>query len=273
MSQTTVAITGANRGIGRGLVTTYLSRPQHTVLAFVRDPQHETSQSLFSEATGAGSKVVLVPYDASDLAAADKTVSYIDTNHPEILSSGIDAVIANAGISQYFGPSLDASPELYRDHFTTNTLGPLMLFKAIFSLLKLAASKKSESKSRFIAISSAGGSTAFVSSQQVAFDTEGKPRAGALPYGASKCALNHIMARLSLEYSGQGVAFGLFTPGPTKTGLGGGKVDFSKIPNLQPIEKVVPGLVRQFDELGGESEEEGKKAVVLKDWSGKEYTW
>lgn len=41
MAPTTVLISGANRGIGKGLVERYLARDDHTVVATVRDPNGE----------------------------------------------------------------------------------------------------------------------------------------------------------------------------------------------------------------------------------------
>lgn len=43
MAPIIVLITGANRGIGKGLLEKYLARPNHTVIGTVRDPDHESS--------------------------------------------------------------------------------------------------------------------------------------------------------------------------------------------------------------------------------------
>jgi len=41
MAPTTVLISGANRGLGKGLVERYLARDDHTVVAAVRDPNRK----------------------------------------------------------------------------------------------------------------------------------------------------------------------------------------------------------------------------------------
>lgn len=45
MAPTTVLISGANRGLGKGLVERYLARENHTVVATVRDPRGEYNSS------------------------------------------------------------------------------------------------------------------------------------------------------------------------------------------------------------------------------------
>jgi NAD(P)-dependent dehydrogenase (short-subunit alcohol dehydrogenase family) len=46
MTPTVVLITGANRGIGKGLLELYLLKPNHLVIAANRDPEHPTSKAL-----------------------------------------------------------------------------------------------------------------------------------------------------------------------------------------------------------------------------------
>lgn len=83
-------ITGANRGIGLGIVTALLRRSAVTVIAGVRDIKASTSKALLDLHTGEGSKVVLAKIDSNDQtspAAAIKTLQDIEK---------IDVVIANA---------------------------------------------------------------------------------------------------------------------------------------------------------------------------------
>jgi hypothetical protein len=48
MTNTVCLISGANRGVGRGLVEALLSRPNTTIIAAVRNPNVAASQSLNS---------------------------------------------------------------------------------------------------------------------------------------------------------------------------------------------------------------------------------
>ena len=98
MTSTVYLITGASRGIGRGLVETFLARSNTTVIAAVRDPASAPSQSLQSLSKGDSSRLIVVKIDAkspTDPAAAVKT---LQTEHS---IDHIDVVIANAGISDH----------------------------------------------------------------------------------------------------------------------------------------------------------------------------
>ncbi|KAL3473976.1 NAD(P)-binding protein [Aspergillus californicus] len=130
---TIVLITGANRGIGRGLLELYLSKPNHTVVAANRDPDHPTSKEILALPRATGTTVKLVKVDmASETDAADaaeilKTRDGIDH---------IDILIANAGIA-YSWPKLeDVMIQDIRTHFETNVLGFVRVYQAFMSVLK-----------------------------------------------------------------------------------------------------------------------------------------
>lgn len=91
MSTNTVyLITGANRGIGKGLVAALLVRPSTTIIAAVRDTESSTSKSLSSLPTGQGSKIVLAKIDSSDHTTPAKAIEGLQG------IDKIDVVIANA---------------------------------------------------------------------------------------------------------------------------------------------------------------------------------
>ena len=94
-NNTTVLITGANRGLGRGLLELFLGMQNHTVIAANRDVKNSTSKSLFDLPTGQGSKLVIIKIDATIQDDA------FDAVH-ELKNKGIhhlDVVIANAGVA------------------------------------------------------------------------------------------------------------------------------------------------------------------------------
>lgn len=89
---TNILITGANRGIGRGLLSRFLSLPNHTVVAAVRSPEHETVTTLSALPVAEGSKLIVVKLDISiwqDAFDAVKTLEAQGIDH-------IDVAIANA---------------------------------------------------------------------------------------------------------------------------------------------------------------------------------
>lgn len=90
MSSTVYLVTGANRGIGRGLVATLLKRPSTKVIAAVRDTESSTSKALLSLPTSDNSHVILAKIDSSDHSTAAKAVEQLQGIEK------IDVVIANA---------------------------------------------------------------------------------------------------------------------------------------------------------------------------------
>ncbi|KAL4916598.1 hypothetical protein BDW62DRAFT_218657 [Aspergillus aurantiobrunneus] len=120
MSPKIVLITGANRGLGSGLLELYLVKPNHTVIAANRDPKHPTSTELLALPTAEGTTVKVVkldatsPTDAEDAAQTLKVKERIDH---------IDILIPNAGIGFAFLKLEDARVDDIRAHFETNVIG------------------------------------------------------------------------------------------------------------------------------------------------------
>lgn len=120
---TNVLITGANRGIGQGLLSRYLSLPNHTVVAAVRDPSHSTSKDLDALPKADGSKLVIVKIDArrwQDPFAAVEDLTRQGIHH-------LDIVIANAGIASTAPLVVDAKEDDLRIHYETNAMGIVSL--------------------------------------------------------------------------------------------------------------------------------------------------
>jgi len=89
-SNTVYLITGANRGLGLGLVTALLKRPNTIIIAGVRDVTSSSSQALLSLHTAEASKVVLAHIDSNDQRSAELAVKGLED------IDKIDIVIANA---------------------------------------------------------------------------------------------------------------------------------------------------------------------------------
>jgi len=186
MSSTTYLITGANRGIGKGLTSSLLQRPNTTVIAGVRDPTAAAS-TLNALPTATGSKVVIVKIDSQSETDAKEAVSQLASEHG---ITSIDYVIANAGIAHSGAPVAQTTTESLRDHFNTNAIGPVLLFQATKPLLQ--ASKSGNPV--FLAISTLIGS---IGGQEI---LAGLPPILS-PYGSSKAALNWLVRRLHYEES------------------------------------------------------------------------
>jgi norsolorinic acid ketoreductase len=88
-------VSGANRGIGFGLVSTLLQRPEVKVYAGARDPSKATALSkLASKSNGKLAVVKLSSTSVEDAQAVAETIRKTDGR--------LDVVIANAGESCHF---------------------------------------------------------------------------------------------------------------------------------------------------------------------------
>ncbi|TLS21622.1 uncharacterized protein PpBr36_09608 [Pyricularia pennisetigena] len=190
MAPTTVLITGANRGLGKGLIELYLSKPNHIVVAAVRDPSHSTSQALSSIAKADDSKLVLVKYDAGIEQDAYDVVESLQKSHGV---DKLDVVVANAAIAKGFVKVKDATRADALEHITVNVLGVLSLFQATRPLLEKAAAAAAA------ASSSADEKPIFAIIGTIAGSLGDQPNMPNAIYGASKSMVHWYGKRLHLE--------------------------------------------------------------------------
>ncbi|KAL2816929.1 hypothetical protein BJX63DRAFT_130826 [Aspergillus granulosus] len=134
-----ILVTGANRGIGRGLVAHYLAQPGTTVIGTARDILSANTKDLNELPKGEGSRLIVVQLSVDNPAGATEAVSEIQTQHG---IEHIDIVIANAGICNHHGPVVEMTDLDVLSHFEVNTLGPLRLFRVVAPLLQKASVPK-----------------------------------------------------------------------------------------------------------------------------------
>lgn len=161
-------------------MSTYLLRPEHTVVAGLRDPTNNSSKELQNLPCGPNSEVILVKIDSTSQTDAKTAVGILQSEHK---ITKVDVVIANAGISSYFGKAAITPAEEMSNHFAVNTVAPLLLFQATASLLNAA------SKPKFVVLSSGAGSLSQVENLPVENTA----------YGASKAAVNFVTRRIHYE--------------------------------------------------------------------------
>ncbi|PSN74307.1 putative aflatoxin biosynthesis ketoreductase nor-1 [Corynespora cassiicola Philippines] len=172
-------VTGPNRGIGRGILSTILARPNNTVIAAVRNPQAPVSQSLNEFPKGEGSSLHIVKIDSAvttDPAAAVKTLEAAGISH-------VDIIVANAATGDTAATVLETTPEDLSRTLNINLISVLALFQAFEPLLRKAQTPK------FIALSSNLGSISMVPY------TPGPWYC----YGVTKAALNYTLRRMHAE--------------------------------------------------------------------------
>ena len=223
----TYLITGVTKGIGFGLLNAYLSRPNHTIIAGIRDPTTGSSD-ITAIPRAAGTKLIIVKIDSKSETDASTAISELRSKHN---IESLDVVIANAGIGHDWSPVLQSKPESIREYIEVHTIGPLVLFQATWQLLQKAKDPK------FILMSTGFSSLTLTEHLRA-------PCAG---YGASKAAMNFITRKIHFEH--EGLTSVLIYPGWVKTGLGNSLSQFfgGAEPELT-IEESAKAVIKLVDE-------------------------
>lgn len=79
MAPTIVLITGASRGLGRGLAQRFLAKPNHVVITANRDPSGAASMALQDLPKGEGSRLIILKLDSAVEADATEAVKTLGT--------------------------------------------------------------------------------------------------------------------------------------------------------------------------------------------------
>ncbi|KAM6483896.1 NAD(P)-binding protein [Trichoderma sp. SZMC 28011] len=179
MSQTVVLITGGNRGLGLGLVESFLSQPNYTVISANRDTSHPTSKALADLPKAEGSNLVVLKYDAGVEQDAFDLVKYLKGEHA---IDHLDIVVANAGISKSYPLVKDVRRVDIQEHIDINAYGVVSLYQATRDLLQ-----KSTKKPIFVTIGSGAGALGR------------QPPVPNAAYGPSKVLVNWYGVRINAE--------------------------------------------------------------------------
>ncbi|GIX94671.1 uncharacterized protein CDAR_62031 [Caerostris darwini] len=215
MDVESVLVTGANRGIGLEFVKQLLRlpKPPHYVFATYRD---EKSIQALEEVKKAykQTQVVLIKMDigkTNEIENAKKVVEEI------VGDKGLNLLINNAGIlkMQVFQ---EISEENLLRHFSTNTIGPVMVLKEMLPLLQKSAARKTSgmkvSRAAVLNVSATLGSMGARNDlvQAKLMETMG--------YSISKAALNMAMRVIACTVKDQGILVVNISPGWVKTDMG-----------------------------------------------------
>ncbi|KAL1756543.1 hypothetical protein FB107DRAFT_211280 [Schizophyllum commune] len=234
MSPTVYLVSGANRGIGLSLVALLAARPDTIVFAGAREPARATDlQALATAHPNRVYPVKLVSADRASNAAAAEEIKKV--------AGKLDVVIANAAISECIENMLGVPKEELVRHFEINSVGPLVLFQAVWPLLKASPAPK------FVPITSMVGSVEVGS----LFDIDN------IPYGTSKAALNWITRKLHHDFP-ELIAFPI-NPGTVETDLlKNGRKDPKVVEALKTLPPITPeesarGILEQVDKATRET--------------------
>jgi norsolorinic acid ketoreductase len=229
MPSTTWLITGANRGIGKGVLSRVLARPNTTVVAGLRDTSDTTAKDLREVPTASGSKVIVVKIDASSDTDARDAVELLQSQYG---IHTIDVVIANSGILDQWGPVSEVTPEDLRRHFEVNTIGPIKLFQATKPLLE-----KSENP-RFYTTSSSIASIGIMDTIPMS----------TVAYGLTKCAANYAISKIHFE--NPRISAVALHPGWVQTRMGHHAANLAGVEKVAvTIEDSAIGLIQQVSSV------------------------
>jgi len=211
ISNRTVLVTGANRGIGLALVETSLEMGAAKVYATYRS---ENNRTVLKEL---GDRVVPVHLDLNDPASIIRLAQAVPV---------LNVLINNAGLFTG-GNLLDDTEEQTRNDLETNFFGPLAVTKAVLPALKAAspaAIANVSSISALAAMPSFGG------------------------YSASKAALHSMTQSLRAKLKADGIAVHGVYPGPVDTRLTEG-FDMDKTPAATVAENILSSIEKGVEEI------------------------
>ena len=213
-----IVITGANRGVGLGLVQE-LAPQADELIATCRNP--EAAQELMALAQRS-TNVSVLPMDVADAESLALAAAAVQ--------GPVDLLVCNAGVNSGYsglsGPenaltveAMDGFASLLR----TNVAGPFFTVQAFISHLG----------------ESAMGRVAIISSQM---GSQRHDAGNAYAYRASKAGVNNIMVTLSNELAAKNIAVAAYHPGWVRTDMGGPRAHLS-------VAESATALAQRFQEL------------------------
>ncbi len=208
MTQRTVLITGAGRGLGLEFVRQYAAAGDR-VLATVRDPAKATALAAVA------GDVSVHALDMTDRAA-------IATFPASLNMQGIDVAVLNAGVMGDRIIGADGG-DAWIDVLAVNTVAPTLLAIALLPLLRTA-------DGRVVAITSQMGS--------IADNASG----GFIPYRSSKAALNAAWTSLGVDWQAEPIALAVLHPGWVQTDMGGASAPTAPTDSIAGMREVIDGL-------------------------------
>ncbi|WVQ69173.1 hypothetical protein V866_007415 [Kwoniella sp. B9012] len=233
-AEKTVLITGANRGIGRGLTESFVKKG-YKVIAAVRD---------LSKAPSIEGLTAVVKIDANEESDPAKAIEELKTKGIHRL----DIVIANAGIGQNSQPVREASLESYDEHHRVNARSVLVLFQQAYPLLKKEGSK-------FIVISTGISQNGF----------QHFPNTGV--YGSSKAAVNFITRQIHFEEPH--LTTFMISPGWVDTDMGNRGAKAAGL--SEPPEKLSVSLPQMVDLI--EKSDRESRGGYMWNYDGEKWDW
>ncbi|KAE9380844.1 aflatoxin biosynthesis ketoreductase-like protein nor-1 [Stipitochalara longipes BDJ] len=242
----TYVITGANRGIGKGLTEVLIARPNTTIIAAVRDVAKST-EALSNIIVCEANKLIIVKVDATSDSDAAIAVEELKSKHG---ITKVDVLLSNAGLMDRVNTVLNTPAEQVRKHIEVNAIAPLLLLQAFMPLLEQSSAPK------FLLISSSIGTLTNMENVPFPF----------FAYGLSKTAANYLVRKAGLE--NPKLITQAFNPGLVQTDMGNYGVQQIGMEHApMTLEESVKGLIALIDSASLD------KTATFYDVSGQPAPW
>lgn len=206
-------VTGASRGIGAAIAVELARRGAHPVLiARTQGGLEETDDAI----RAAGGQATLLPFD---LRQGEK----IDPIGPSIHArfGRLDILVHNAGVLGTLTPVAHIQPRDFNETVAVNFAAAWRLIRTCDALLR----------------ASDAGRAVFVTTGRVA-----RPKAYWGMYGASKAALEHLVATWAQELATTNARAALFDPGVVRTGMRAQAMPGEDPMSIPPPEAIAPAV-------------------------------
>lgn len=215
MNESTVLVTGANRGLGLEFARQYAA-DGWTVYAACRAPAG--AAALQQLAAASGGRIAVLALDVTDTGSVRAAAA-------KLAGVPIDLLVNNAGVGAPKGQKLgDLDYAAWQRVLDANTLGPLRVAEAFLGSIELGMQKK------IVTITSGMGSIADNGS------------GGSYAYRSSKAAVNMVVKSLSIDLAPRGITCIVVNPGWVRTDMGGAGGRLSPEQSISGMRKVIAGL-------------------------------
>ncbi len=218
-TERTIAITGANRGLGLALTKRHAEAGDR-VFAGCRRPDD-------SEDLRALPRVTPVPLDVTSAASirAFAAAVTLGADHVDVLINNAGSNATAFGGDAAHSGVLELDAEHFRAQMEVNAIGPMLVSRALLDLLRKSG------HGRIVNISSQLGAL-----------TLGAQMRRDIGYNASKAALNMITAALAGTLEAEGVMAVAIHPGWVQTDMGGSAAPLTASESAAAIFDTVSGL-------------------------------
>lgn len=218
----TVCITGTTRGIGLELAKQY-AEAGWDVLACSRHPKTAALQAL----KNLHSNLSILELDVCDQRQIEKLARDVQDTPIDLLINSAALYGKDEEDDEHKQTFETVSPEAMQAVFTTNSIAPLMLSRALLNNLMRSKLKT------IVTVTSRGGS--------IGDNTSG----GAYAYRASKAAVNMVMKGLAVDLQLQKIKVLLLHPGWVKTDMGGPDALIDVTTSVEGMRRVIDEKIKE----------------------------